>query len=99
MTAIQGDGPRVASRNRSILHALSRGEPPIWLLSGAMAACAAALLTLGGVGSLQPAPAAMRLPVWALVIGCALAERLVVHIHFRRSSHAMALGEIPLVFA
>ena len=41
----------------------------------------------------------MHLPVWALAIGFALAEHLVVHVHFRRSSHSMSLGEIPLVFA
>ena len=41
----------------------------------------------------------MRLPVWALAIGFAVAEHLVVHVHFRRSSHSMSLGEIPLVFA
>ncbi|MGH2910529.1 MAG: putative bifunctional diguanylate cyclase/phosphodiesterase, partial [Solirubrobacteraceae bacterium] len=68
-------------------------------LSAAMVACAAALLTVGGAGSLQPAPSSMHLPLWALVIGFALAEHLVVHVHFRRSSHSMALGEIPLVFA
>src|SRR5579875_2453114 len=102
MTAIGGSGERAGvarTRHRPIIRALSSGAPPIWLLSAAMAAGAAALLTLGGVGALQPPPSSMRLPIWALAIGFALAEHLVVHVHFRRSSHSMALGEIPLVFA
>src|SRR5579875_2430686 len=102
MTAIGGSGERAGvarTRHRPIIRALSSGAPPIWLLSAAMAAGAAALLTFGGVGALQPPPSSMRLPVWALAIGFALAEHLVVHVHFRRSSHSMALGEIPLVFA
>jgi diguanylate cyclase (GGDEF)-like protein len=81
------------------MRALSRGALPIWLLSAAMVVGAAGLLTLGGVGSLPPASSSMHLPVWALAIGFAVAEHLVVHVHFRRSSHSMALGEIPLVFA
>jgi diguanylate cyclase (GGDEF)-like protein len=67
----------------------------VWLLNGALVAAALALLAwLGGL----PAPAgAIRIPWWALAAGFAAAERLVVHVHFRRSAHTVALGEIPLV--
>jgi diguanylate cyclase (GGDEF)-like protein len=89
----------LAAQNRSMLRALARGELSIWLLSAAMLAGAGLLLTVGAVGGLAPVPSSMRLPLWALIIGFALAEHLVVHVHFRRSSHSMSLGEIPLVFA
>ncbi len=92
---VTGDGALSAPRHRT----LARGELSIWLLSAAMLAGAALLLTVAGVGSLQPAHGSMRLPIWALAIGFAVAEHLVVHVHFRRSSHSMSLGEIPLVFA
>jgi diguanylate cyclase (GGDEF)-like protein len=92
---VTGDGVLSASRQRM----LARGELSIWLLIAAMLAAAALLLTVGDVGSLQPAAGTMRLPVWALAVGFAVAEHLVVHVHFRRSSHSMSLGEIPLVFA
>src|SRR5579875_1019919 len=94
---VTGDGALRAPRYRTRL--LPRGELSIWLLSLAMVAGAALLLTVGGVGALSPLPSAMHPPVWALAIGFALAEHLVVHVHFRRSSHSMSLGEIPLVFA
>jgi diguanylate cyclase (GGDEF)-like protein len=96
---VSGDGALSAPRRRTLIRALARGELSIWLLSAAMLASAAVLLTVGGVGALRPVPSSMRLPVWALAIGFAVAEHLVVHVHFRRSSHSMSLGEIPLVFA
>src|SRR5579875_2109765 len=94
---VTGDGALRAPRYRTRF--FPRGELSIWLLSLAMVAGAALLLTVGGVGALSPLPSGMHLPVWALAIGFALAEHLVVHVHFRRSSHSMSLGEIPLVFA
>jgi diguanylate cyclase (GGDEF)-like protein len=96
---VPGDGALRATRRRTLVRTLTRGELSIWLLSAAMVAGAALLLTVGGAGSLRPVPSSMRLPVWALAIGFAVAEHLVVHVHFRRSSHSMSLGEIPLVFA
>jgi diguanylate cyclase (GGDEF)-like protein len=94
-----GDGPRAGRRRGTIIPALGRGELSIWLLSAAMIAGAGALLTLAGVGSMRPTTSSMRLPWWALILAFAVAEHLVVHVHFRRSSHSMSLGEIPLVFA
>jgi diguanylate cyclase (GGDEF)-like protein len=39
------------------------------------------------------------LPWWTLAIAFAAVERTIVHVHFRRSSHALTLGEMPLVVA
>src|SRR5215211_1067630 len=35
---------------------------------------------------------------WMLAPAFFLAERCVVHLHFRRSAHSFSLGDIPLVF-
>jgi diguanylate cyclase (GGDEF)-like protein len=78
---------------------LRRGELGIWLLSIAMMLAAVAVLGPGGVAGARPALGRMRPDAWELVLAFALAERLVVHMHFRRSAHSMSLGEIPLVFA
>ena len=37
------------------------------------------------------------IPWWALALAFAVTEIAVVHVHFRRSSHALTLGELPLV--
>jgi diguanylate cyclase (GGDEF)-like protein len=39
-----------------------------------------------------------HLPWWSLAIGFLIAERCVVHLHFKRSAHSFSLGDIPLVF-
>ena len=47
--------------------------------------------------SASPAPGtAAHLPWWALAVAFALTEVAVVHVHFRRSSHSLTLGELPL---
>jgi diguanylate cyclase (GGDEF)-like protein len=38
------------------------------------------------------------LPWWSIGIAFAIAERCVVHLHFRRGAHSFSLGDIPLVF-
>ena len=78
---------------------LGRGEILIWLLSAAMMLAAIAVLGLAGTGGVRPALGTMRPAAWELLVAFALAERLAVHMHFRRSAHSMSLGEIPLVFA
>ena len=35
---------------------------------------------------------------WMIAIAFALAERCVVHVHFRRGAHSFSLGDIPLIF-
>ena len=40
---------------------------------------------------------ACSIPWWALALAFAVTEIAVVHVHFRRSSHALTLGELPLV--
>ena len=37
------------------------------------------------------------MPWWVVAAGFAAAERWVVHLHFRRSTHSLSLGELPLV--
>jgi diguanylate cyclase (GGDEF)-like protein len=69
----------------------------IWAFSVVMVLAAAALLLSGAAGG-SPVVGSLRIPFWALLPGFAAAERLVVHVHFRRSAHSMSLGEIPLVF-
>ena len=39
----------------------------------------------------------MQIPWWALALAFAVTEIAVVHVHFRRSPHALTLGELPLV--
>ena len=57
------------------------------------------MLFKAGAGDVPPIISSVHVPFWALVIAFAAAERLVVHVHFRRSAHSMSLGEIPFVFA
>ncbi|MCW3003257.1 MAG: hypothetical protein JWQ20_2555 [Conexibacter sp.] len=68
----------------------------LWALVGAIAfAAVAALWALDA----PPPRSRVDLPWWALVIAFAVTERCTVHVHFRRSTHALTLGEIPLVIA
>jgi diguanylate cyclase (GGDEF)-like protein len=69
---------------------------PIWILNLAVLATAVALYG-GPVAGLQPV-ARPHLPWWLVAIAFALAERCVVHLHFRRGAHSFSLGDIPLVF-
>ncbi|MBV9367606.1 MAG: EAL domain-containing protein [Solirubrobacterales bacterium] len=97
-----GRDPRVRSLvahvARSRPYRMSSGQVAIWALSGVVIS-AAALLYMTGAGDVAPVISSVHVPFWVLVIGFAAAERLVVHVHFRRSAHSMSLAEIPLVFA
>ena len=71
-------------------------EAKIWLLTGAVAlATVVAYLTL--VQPLGAGPTTVDIPWWLVALGFAAAERWVVHLHFRRSTHSLSLGELPLV--
>ena len=48
------------------------------------------------VGLSVPVPS-VHIPWWALALAFAVTEISVVHVHFRRSSHTLTLGELPLV--
>src|ERR671936_1227070 len=79
------------------LRGMSRGEAAVWALNGVIIGAGVALF-LAGARSAPPGVPSMRLPLWALLLGFAAAERFVVHVHFRRSAHSLSLGELPLVF-
>ena len=49
------------------------------------------------VAPLGAGPSTLEVPWWAVAAGFAAAERWVVHLHFRRSTHSLSLGELPLV--
>src|SRR5688572_1760150 len=71
-------------------------EAKIWILTGVVAATTvAAYVTF--VEPLGAGPATMEIPWWVVAIAFAAAERWVVHLHFRRSTHSLSLGELPLV--
>ncbi len=69
---------------------------PVWGLNVVVLATAAALYA-GPVHGLPPL-AHPHLPWWSIAIAFAIAERCVVHLHFRRGAHSFSLGDIPLVF-
>src|SRR5687768_5153359 len=71
-------------------------EAKIWILTGAVAAATVAAY-LSFVEPLGAGPASMEIPWWLVAIAFAAAERWVVHLHFRRSTHSLSLGELPLV--
>jgi diguanylate cyclase (GGDEF)-like protein len=79
---------------RVLRHA--RGIHPVWLLNVAVIAASTALY-LGPVRGLPPL-AHPHLPWWSIAIAFAIAERCVVHLHFRRGAHSFSLGDLPLVF-
>src|SRR5215210_934349 len=71
-------------------------EAKIWILSGVVTlATTVAYLTL--VATLCTGPATLDVPWRDVGLGLAAAERWVVHLHFRRSTHSLSLGELPLV--
>jgi diguanylate cyclase (GGDEF)-like protein len=71
-------------------------EAKIWLLT-AVVAMAAAAAYLGLVHPLGTGPSELDVPWWVVAAAFAAAERWVVHLHFRRSTHSLSLGELPLV--
>ena len=71
-------------------------EAKIWILTAVVAtATVAAYMTL--VKPLGAGPTTLEIPWWTVAIAFAAAERWVVHLHFRRSTHSLSLGELPLV--
>jgi diguanylate cyclase (GGDEF)-like protein len=68
---------------------------PVWGLTALLAAAALALF----MGPVRDFPALVNphLPWWGLAVAFLLAERCVVHLHFRRSAHSFSLGDVPLV--
>jgi diguanylate cyclase (GGDEF)-like protein len=87
--------PKPAARLARALQT-AHGTHPVWGLNLALIAGAAALLA-GPVRGLAPL-AHPHLPWWAIAVAFAIAERCVVHLHFRRGAHSFSLGDIPLVF-
>jgi diguanylate cyclase (GGDEF)-like protein len=73
-----------------------RALQPVWGLNIVVLAIAGALYA-GPVHGLPPL-AHPHLPWWSIAIAFAIAERCVVHLHFRRGAHSFSLGDIPLVF-
>ena len=71
-------------------------EAKIWLLTVVVAAAAVGAY-LGLVAPLGTGPSELDVPWWLVAAGFAAAERWVVHLHFRRSTHSLSLGELPLV--
>ena len=71
-------------------------EAKIWILT-AVVAVAAVGAYLALVEPLGTPPSVMDVPWWVIAAGFAAAERWVVHLHFRRSTHSLSLGELPLV--
>src|SRR5579871_7074827 len=98
MTAQQTatDTQPTATSRRAAALLRARRIHPAWGLNLAVIATAA-LLYAGHVHGLGPL-ARPHLPWWAIAIAFAIAERCVVHLHFRRGAHSFSLGDIPLVF-
>jgi diguanylate cyclase (GGDEF)-like protein len=74
-----------------------RKPHPVWWLNLAVMA-AAVVLYAGPVHNLPPLDKP-HIPWWLVAIAFAIAERGVVHVHFRRGAHSFSLADIPLVFA
>ena len=74
-----------------------RKPHPVWWLNLAVMAAAVALY-VGPVHNLPPLDRP-HIPWWLVAIAFAIAERGVVHLHFRRGAHSFSLADIPLVFA
>ena len=67
----------------------------MWALNTALAAAAVALY-LHAVSLTAPV-SQVHIPWWALALAFAATEITIVHVHFRRNSHILTLGELPLV--
>ncbi len=87
--------PKPSSRLSGAL-ARARKVHPVWGLNVLLIATAVALYA-GPVHGLQPL-SHPHLPWWSIAIAFAIAERCVVHLHFRRGAHSFSLGDIPIVF-
>jgi diguanylate cyclase (GGDEF)-like protein len=87
--------PKPPARLARVLRAVRRIHP-VWCLNAAVIATSIALY-LGPVHGGAPL-AHPELPWWAIAIAFAIAERCVVHLHFRRGAHSFSLGDLPLVF-
>jgi diguanylate cyclase (GGDEF)-like protein len=74
---------------------LKRGASAVWALNAALAAGALGLY-LHAVTLTAPV-SHVHIPWGALALAFAATEIAVVHVHFRRNSHILALGELPLV--
>ena len=85
-----------AERGRPVLRRWLSSSSPIWILNVLLAAAAIALFL--GPMDWPEALISSYLPWWSLAIGFLVAERCVVHLHFKRSAHSFSLGDIPLVF-
>src|SRR2546427_8539828 len=72
------------------------GLSPVWWLNVLLVAAATTLFLTLAEG-LAP-PARPHLEWWMLAPAFFVAERCVVHLHFRRSAHSFSLGDMPLVF-
>ena len=77
-----------------MVRVLTSRHTPSWVLNALVAA--AGLLLLSHLGH-SPVSTGFTLPWWALAPMCAVVEICVVHLHFRRDAHTIALGEVPLV--
>lgn len=68
-----------------------------WFLVGTLATLTALIwwFQLRGSG---PLSSAFDTPWWALALGAAGAEAMVIHLHFRSESGSFSLQEVPLVF-
>ena len=68
----------------------------IWMLV-ALTAATTVVLYLAVVRDLPAYTDGFRVPWWALAIGFAVAEVVVIHAHIRGSAHTLSLSELPLV--
>src|SRR3954454_22620088 len=66
-------------------------------LYGAALAAVALALYLAFLRGASPL-SAPHLPWWSIVVGWAMAESCVVHLHFSRSAHSFSLADVPFVF-
>jgi diguanylate cyclase (GGDEF)-like protein len=87
--------PKPSSRLSGALRR-ARDVHPVWGLNLLLIAAAVALYA-GPVHGLQPL-SHPHLPWWSIAIAFAIAERCIVHLHFRRGAHSFSLGDIPIVF-
>jgi diguanylate cyclase (GGDEF)-like protein len=93
-TVIEHEPRALSGVSRALSH--TRELHPVWVLNLVVLAIAGALYA-GPVKGL-PALASPHLPWWLVALAFAVAERCVVHVHFRRGAHSFSLGDIPLVF-
>src|SRR3954471_14977870 len=71
-------------------------EAKIWLLT-AIVGLAAVVAYMTLVRPIGTGPSELDVPWWLVAGAFAAAERWVEHLHFRRSTHSLSLGELPLV--